>query len=159
MSNNEYTPEHEPDQGSGTEETAGTAAPPGTDFVTRLTGGGVLAKQWVRKTTKGKPTCIPYDRLSTFNARMVPVTGLVELAKVLDDLNQHQAVIHGGLIDREIGEPAKNIPRWLYPRGEDAPATIREAAHYWVLLDVDGIPCMEELDPIGGARKRSSPCH
>src|SRR6516162_5739857 len=78
----------------------------------------------------------------------VPVSNLAELAGILDNLNKHQAVIHGGLIGREVGEVAKNIPRWLYPRSDDAPATIEETPHYWTLLDVDGIPCPEGLDPI-----------
>ena len=146
MSNFEYTAEQEPNQGSGPEETEG-AASPATDFVTRLTCSGALTKQWVRETPKGKPTCIPYDA-SAFNARMVPITGLVELASVLDNLDQHQAVIHGGVIGHEIDEVVKCIPRWLYPRSEDAPATIREASHHWVMMDVDGIQCPDGLDPV-----------
>jgi hypothetical protein len=78
----------------------------------------------------------------------VPVSNLAELAGILDNLNKHQAVIHGGLIGCAVGELAKKIPRWLYPRGDDAPATIEETPHYWTLLDVDGIPCPEGLDPI-----------
>jgi hypothetical protein len=143
MSNNEYTPGQGADQGADTEKTSAA-----TDFITRLTGDGLLTKRWVRETPKRKPTSIAYDQLSIFNAKMVPVTSLAELAGVLDNLNKHQAVIHGGLIGRAVGEVAKNIPRWLYPRGEDAPATIEEAPHYWTLLDVDGIPCPADLDPI-----------
>jgi hypothetical protein len=79
---------------------------------------------------------------------MVPITGLVELASVLDNLDQHQAVIHGGVIGHEIDEVVKCIPRWLYPRSEDAPATIREASHHWVMMDVDGIQCPDGLDPV-----------
>jgi hypothetical protein len=132
-------------QGQGT-ETGSTNQAPAQDFVTVLTSKGpLLTKRWTCKNKKS--TCIPYDRAATFDVKMVPVAGLAELAGVLDKLTEFQAVIHGAL-QPELGKCARDIPRRLYPRGDDEPATITEATHFWVLLDVDGIPCPEGLDPV-----------
>jgi hypothetical protein len=78
---------------------------------------------------------------------MAPVKNLVELASVFEELEPTEAVIYGALRP-ELGRRAMNIPRLLFPRGDDNPATIAEAAHHWVLLDVDGIVCPEGLDPV-----------
>jgi hypothetical protein len=122
------------------------ASPGADDFITVLTSKGpLLAKQWVQEN--GQTKSLPYDRAKTFDAAMVPVTNLTELAGVLDNLNSTEAVIYGAL-SPEFGKRANNISRLLFPRGENDPATITEAAHFWVLLDVDGLVCPAGFDPV-----------
>jgi hypothetical protein len=78
---------------------------------------------------------------------MYGVANLGELAAGLDKLDPRQCVIYGSLCP-ELGDHAQNIPRLLYPRDEDEPATIVEAAHHWLLIDYDGGECPAGLDPV-----------
>ena len=129
--------------------------PPPPDHIAVLTSEGEnLTKVWFRGKNS-KAVNKPYDQAKIFDAQMVPVTKLTELARVLDGLHVDQAVIHGAL-KPELGDQAKGIRRLLYAHGEDAPATLTEAAHHWVLLDVDGIPCPDGLNPVTEPERASA---
>jgi hypothetical protein len=130
----------------------------------KAAGGGARAKDFVlvldtgltdknltktiQRNPDGELAAIPYSKgLSEFNAVHIRVSNLKELAKVLDSLKPTQAVVCGKLVP-ELGSKAKQIPRLLYPRGENDPATIEPAEHFWVMMDVDGVECPAGLDPI-----------
>jgi hypothetical protein len=65
---------------------------------------------------------------------------------VLNDLDQHSCVIHGQLIEGTI-TPCRRLLNADAKTGD--PATIEDAAHYWLLLDIDKIPIQGEVfDPV-----------
>jgi hypothetical protein len=132
------------------EENQRSTSKPADDFVLVLdTGpaGGLLTKT-IRQSPNGKLHCEPYARgVAKFNGTHVAVSSLKGLAEVLNGLRPTQAIVNGKLTP-ELGNKAKNIPRLLYSRGEDDPATIAPADHYWLLMDVDGVECPAGLDPV-----------
>src|SRR5438067_15017 len=87
-----------------------------------------------------------YDKGYLFRFSTRPVACLDDLARVLDGLDRHSCVIYGRLIEgtsmpcrRLLNEDAKT----------DDPATIEDAAHSWVLLDIDKLAIEGDVfDPV-----------
>jgi hypothetical protein len=119
------------------------------DFVLVLDTGemGPVLTKTIWRNKAGQLKKRSYDDASRFDMRHVAVSDLEELAAVLDGLGPHQAIVCGALVP-ELGNRGKDARRLLYPDGEKDPATIQATPHYWVIMDIDGLPCPDGLDPV-----------
>jgi hypothetical protein len=76
-----------------------------------------------------------FDKGYLFNFSTRPVACLDDLARVLDGLDRHSCVIYGRLIEG-TSMPCRRLLNADAKTGD--PATIEDAAHSWVLIDIDG---------------------
>jgi hypothetical protein len=117
------------------------------DFVTVITAAErlLMTKRIVRG--HAGPVVRDYDNAKKFDFTTVEIAaGLEGLAKVLDGLTPRQCIVLGQHID---GAPTHNARRLLHPRPEEGEvATLEEAAHHWLPIDLDAIECPSGLDPI-----------
>ena len=139
--------------------------PDASDFVTVATvlpywDGGPplrLTKRWYRDAD-GKPTCQEYDQAKWCSFEQTPVGSLDDLAQVIAGIGPRprSCLIIGRLRD---GVDPTRARRLLYPRTEPDhngnpvawAATIEDAAHRWLPLDIDSLPARDdkgEFDPI-----------
>ncbi len=87
-----------------------------------------------------------YDKGYLFNFSTPTVGCLDDLARVLNDLDRHSCVIYGRLIEG-TKTPCRRLLNADAKTGD--PATIDDAAHYWLLLDIDKLPIQGEVfDPV-----------
>jgi hypothetical protein len=117
------------------------------DFVTVLSSrSGVQAKQY----SGNDLNCEPWSNSTFFDMYQIAVHGLAGLAKVLDALKQDQCIVVGKLCT-----PPKvlNSRRLLHADSENEPATLKEAAHYWLIIDFDGGGCPDGLDPVAAPER------
>jgi hypothetical protein len=123
------------------------------DLVTLLTTkGGLLAtKRITLRSGAAKPTVQEYDRAKHFSVAERLISGIYELAALLDDIEQRPNVF----VIR--GKPAEGIDRnstvrRVHPRknrdGTVEPCTINPAPRHWIPFDLDALPCPDWLDPI-----------
>jgi hypothetical protein len=139
-----------PDPPTGNENAAQTDT--AADFITVLTSlGPPLTKRWYLDAG-GKPACEPYGKARWFSYERVPIGDLADIARIIASLGPTQCLILGKLRD---GVDPTNALRRLYPRrckdGSIEPATIEDAAHCWLPLDIDSVPARDdvgEFDPI-----------
>src|ERR1700730_6229405 len=86
------------------------------------------------------------DKGYLFNFSTRSVTCLDELAGVLDSLGRHSCVIYGRLIE---GTSMQCRRLWNADSKTGDPATIEDAAHFWILLDIDKLLIEgEAFDPV-----------
>jgi hypothetical protein len=111
-----------------------------TDFITILESDTdqILAKT---RTPEG---CTTNSKAATFDIRTEVISSLTELASILDKLNRYEAPICGQLRPEYIGK-SHGIRRRLHSYAGE-PATLQEAEHRWLLVDIDTLPCPEEID-------------
>jgi len=101
------------------------------DFVTIITS--VEGKRMVKRINEAGGID-PYDRgAKWFSSVKVPVNNLDDLARVLDDIGPRSAIIHGELIDGV--DP--NCHRRRKNEKNGVPPAYREAAHYYLVIDLD----------------------
>ncbi|UEM08150.1 hypothetical protein JL101_036260 (plasmid) [Skermanella rosea] len=123
------------------------------DSVTVLRTFGPLATKRIRfNKPTGSYKFENYGRAAKFSIAEHPVADIHDLAQLLEATAQDPQ----SFVVR--GKPAEGIDRQcaqrrLYPRknkatGEIEPATLEPADRHWLLLDVDGIPCPDTIDPI-----------
>ena len=90
-----------------------------------------------------------YDKGYLFTFSTPAVTCLDDLAGVLDSLGRHSCVIYGRLIEG-ASMPCRRLLN-ADPKTGD-PATIEDAAHPWVLLDIDKLSIEGDIfDPLRAA--------
>lgn len=89
---------------------------------------------------------VGYDSARTFDAAEVPVMDMDHLYRRLLKLADEPrcCVIRGGL---KTGDRAVKIRRLAYDKGDECPATMKERAHQWVALDMEGIELPDGIDP------------
>src|SRR6266571_2611436 len=121
------------------------------DFVTVATSlGPLMTKRWY-PAPDGKPQCDAYAKGKWFSFEQRPVAELADLFQIINSLTPQQSLILGRPRD---GVDLSNARRLLYDRKEDGelvPATIEDAAHRFVLLDIDGVQATDEageFDPL-----------
>ena len=127
-------------------------APPGPDFVTILTSRGPrLTKRWYLGPG-GDPQCEEYGKAKHFDFTEKPITGLDDLKRILGEIGPKSCLILGRLKD---GVDPTNALRRLHDHklddGTVKSATIEDAAHYWLPIDVDGVDACDdkgEFDPV-----------
>jgi hypothetical protein len=130
--------------------------PPGelADFVTVLTAKGhqraTKIIQW--HGDLGFAEVLPYGSLRTFSATEETVSGIDDLAALLDRIAGEfsSLITRGKLAD---GIDRNRMRRLALPqRRSDGtvaePATLEPATHFWIPLDVDALPCPGWLDPV-----------
>jgi hypothetical protein len=87
-----------------------------------------------------------FDKGYLFNFSTRPVACLDDLARVLDGLKQHSCVIYGRLIEG-TSMPCRRLLNTDAKTGDAA--TIEDAAHSWVLLDIDKLAIEGDVfDPV-----------
>jgi hypothetical protein len=137
------------------------ARPP--DFITVATAAdGKLMTKVFFVDREGREQTRSYDKGYLFNFSTTPVACLDDLARVLDELDQHSCVIYGQLIEGR-SMPCRRLLNADAKTGD--PATIEDAAHCWVLLDIDKLavdgdvfdPVMEPERAVEYIRKKLPP--
>jgi hypothetical protein len=124
-----------------------------TDTMTVMRTFGPLA---TKRITFNKPTGSynfdNYGKAALFSILEHPVSDIHELAKVFDLIGKdaQSFVVRGKPIE---GIDRQRAQRRLYPRknkttGKIEPATLEDADRHWLLVDVDGVPCPDYIDPI-----------
>jgi hypothetical protein len=87
-----------------------------------------------------------FDKGYLFNFSTRPVACLDDLARVLDGLKQHSCVIYGRLIEG-TSMPCRRLLNRDAKTGDAA--TVEDAAHSWVLLDIDKLAIEDDVfDPV-----------
>jgi hypothetical protein len=105
------------------------------DFITVATAAdGKLMTKIFFVDRDGREQTRNFDKGYLFNFSTPPVACLDDLARVLDGLDQHSCVIYGRLI-KGTAMPCRRLLNADAKTGD--PATIEDAAHSWVLLDID----------------------
>src|SRR5579862_2105082 len=119
-----------------------TLDPGQRDFITVATAAdGKLMTKIFLVDSDGRKMVRKYDKGYLFNFAAQPVGSLDDLARVLDSPDQHSCVIYGRLIDG-----TRTPCQRLYTQ---EPLAIEDAAHYWLLLDIDELPIEGEVfDPV-----------
>lgn len=122
-----------------------SAAP--TDFVTVATAvDGKLMTKVFFADGQGRGQTLSYDKGYRFNFSTLAVSCLDDLAGVLDGLDQHSCVLYGRLIEG-TETPCRRLLNADKKTGD--PATIEDAAHFWLLLDIDKLAVEGEMfDPV-----------
>src|SRR5712671_3871842 len=117
------------------------------DVVTVLTAKGHRrASKLIRwREDLGFPEILPYDGMKTFSAVEEPVSGIDGFTALLDPIERDPSafIVRGRLADGVD----RNRMRRLARTGIE-PATLQPAAHHWIPLDVDTLPCPDLLDPV-----------
>jgi len=136
----------EPGRSMSTLEKGGSGAGP-PDFVTvATTADGKLMTKVCFVDSAGREQTRSYDKGYLFNFSMQPIGSLDDLARVLDGLGRHSCVIYGRLIEGT----AMPCRRLLTDKETGDLATIEDAPHRWVLLDIDKLAIEgEAFDPVG----------
>jgi len=107
------------------------------DFVTVATAAdGKLMTKIFFVDSEGREQFRSYDKCYFFNFSTPAIACLDDLARVLDGLDRHSCVIYGRLIEGTV-TPCRRLKNADAETGD--PATIEDAAHSWLLLDIDGI--------------------
>lgn len=119
-----------------------------TDFVTVLTSadGKILTKRHTATETIG------YDRGLLFTSKKVAIKNLRDLAELVQKIGANQCVIHGTTIEGLAADQPHY--RRVHER-PDEPATYADAAHRWLLVDLDikePVPLAEWLGKIAAGR-------
>jgi hypothetical protein len=141
---------HRRPEGQADEEAA-SAQP--LDSITVLRSlGRPLTKRFRYNKPTGTYSEEPYGNASIFSISEVPLSGFWSFAECLEATSSDQqcAPVRGKPAD---GVNRRRARRRLHPRknkatGEIEPATLEQVDRHWTLLDVDGIPCPENIDPI-----------
>lgn len=116
------------------ETTRGTGAGL-SDFVTVATAAdGKLMTKVFSVDSEGREQTLSYDKGYRFNFSTPAVACLQDLAQVLDGLDRYSCVIYGRLIEGTL-TPCRRLLNADKETGD--PAAIEDAAHYWLLLDID----------------------
>jgi hypothetical protein len=116
------------------------------------TFGPLATKRITYNPPTGSYSFQDYGRAALFSISEHPVSSIHELAAMLAQIGKDPQcfIVRGAIID---GTDRKRAQRRLLPRrnkttGQMEPATLEHADRHWLLLDVDGIPCPESIDPI-----------
>jgi hypothetical protein len=130
---------------SSPEKSALCAGP--TDFVTVATAAdGKLMTKVFFADGQGRGQTRSYDKGYRFNFSTPAVSCLDDLAGVLDGLDQHSCVLYGRLIEG-TETPCRRLLN--ADKKTDDPATIEDAPHFWLLLDIDKLAVEGEMfDPV-----------
>ncbi|HUI35445.1 MAG TPA: hypothetical protein VLX67_07965, partial [Stellaceae bacterium] len=124
----------------------------GADMATILTTRGPLAtKRITLPPGATRPVIEPYGNAAFFSILEAPVSGIDDLAVVLNwvELRPTSFLVRG--------KPAEGIDRRnargrLHARkakdGTVEPATLESAVRHWIPLDLDSIACPNWLDPV-----------
>jgi hypothetical protein len=132
-----------PEPEGAPEGTAGTAE---KDFVTLLTAAEkskILTKRILLGVSG--PVIRDYDLAKHFLFEKKEIRGLSDIKRVFDDIGPNTAIVLGAPTDAAV-MGARRLLR-DDPRTGDR-ATLVVTKHPWVLIDCEGIPCPEGLDPI-----------
>ncbi len=124
----------------------------GADSVTVLTTKGPLATKCITLPPGAtRPVIEAYGKAAYFSISEAPVSGIDDLAAVLNsvELRQTSFLVRGKPAE---GIDRRNARRRLHARiGKDGtvePATLGPVARHWIPLDLDSIACPDWLDPI-----------
>lgn len=117
------------------------------DFITVATAAdGKLMTKIFLVDSDGREQTRSYDKGYLFNFSTPAVACLDDLARVLDHLGRHSCVIYGRLIEGTV-TPCRRLMKTDAKTGD--PAAIEDAAHFWLLLDIDKIAIEgEAFDPV-----------
>ena len=117
------------------------------DFITVATAAdGKLMTKVFFVDRDGEEQTLSYDKGYLFTFFTRPAACLDDLARVLDGLDRHSCVIYGRLIEG-TSMPCRRLLNADQKTGH--PATIEDAAHSWILLDIDKLAIEGELfDPV-----------
>ena len=126
---------------------AQSVGPEQPDFITVATAAdGKLMTKVFFADRDGTEQTRSYDKGYLFRFSTRPVACLDDLARVLDGLDRHSCVIYGRLIEG-TSMPCRRLLNADQKTGH--PATIEDAAHSWILLDIDKLAIEGELfDPV-----------
>jgi hypothetical protein len=118
-----------------------------TDFITLLTTtkkSQILTKQ-ISLDQDGNPHLQDYDQAKHFRFDKVTVSGLSDLARVVDSVSSNSALVLGEPTDAAV----TGARRLAYDRPESGErATLTATTHHWLPVDLDSVPCPDGLDPI-----------
>ncbi len=122
------------------------------DFVTVATAAdGKLMTKVFLVDSEGHEQTSSYDKGYLFNFSTPAVACLDDLARVLDGLDRHSCVIYGRLIKGTV-TPCRRLLNADAKTGD--PATIEDAAHSWLLLDIDKLAIEGEVfDPVAEPKR------
>jgi hypothetical protein len=117
------------------------------DFITVATAAdGKLMTKIFYVDRDGKEQTRSNDKGYLFRFSTRPVACLDDLARVLDSLDRHSCVIYGRVIEG-TSMPCRRLLNADQKTGD--PATIEDAAHSWVLLDIDKLAIEGDVfDPV-----------
>jgi hypothetical protein len=117
------------------------------DFITvAAAADGKLMTKVFFVDSEGQEQTRSCDKGYLFNFLMSAVSCLDDLARVLDSLDQHSCVIYGRPIEGTL-MPCRRLLNADKTTGE--PATIEDAAHSWLLLDIDKLAIEDDVfDPV-----------
>jgi hypothetical protein len=119
-----------------------------SDFVTVATAvdGKLMTKIFFVDGQRREQTR-SFDKGYLFNFSTPAVGCLDDLARVLDGLDRHSCVIYGRLIEGTV-TPCRRLLNADEKTG--APATLEDAAHFWLLIDIDKLEIEGKMfDPVG----------
>jgi len=125
----------------------GNPPDPPRDLITVATAAdGKLMTKVFFVDHDGEEQTRSYDKGYLFNFSARPLACLDDLARVLDGLDRHSCVIYGRLIEG-TSMPCRRL---LNPDAKTGhPSTIEDAAHSWILLDIDKLGIEGEVfDPV-----------
>jgi hypothetical protein len=131
------------------EEQEAASGAPGLlpDFITvAAAADGKLMTKIFYIDREGREQTRNCDKGYFFNFPMSAVSCLDDLAQVLDSLDQHSCVIYGRPIEGTL-MPCRRLLNADKTTGEAA--TIEDAAHSWLLLDIDKLAIEgDQFDPV-----------
>ena len=122
------------------------------DFVTVLTakGGRHATKLIICRQDRGFPEIVPYDSMKSFSAIEEKISGIDDLGALLDRISgSRSAFIVRGRVAEGV-DRSRMLRRTRARRrgGIVEPPTLEAAAHYWIPIDLDALPCPNWLDPV-----------
>src|SRR5438045_1985374 len=113
------------------------------DFITVATAAdGKLMTKVFFVDRDGEEQTLSYDKGYLFNFFTQPAACLDDLVRVLDGLDRHSCVIYGRLI-AGTSMPCRRLLNADQKTGH--PATIEDAAHSWIMLDIDKLAIEGEI--------------
>ena len=121
------------------------------DYVTFLSAQAAAAKRFSRDKETGAVHVESYGRAKSFMVNVYGLTNIRLMAKGLANVESwsNSFLIRGHSLN---GEQVQKTFRRIHPRkfedGTVEEATFESAAHHWVPLDIDSLPCPDGLDPI-----------
>ena len=121
------------------------------DYVTFLSAQAAAAKRFSRDKETGAVHVENYGRAKSFMVDVYGLTNIRLMAKGLANVESwsNSFLIRGHSLN---GEQIQKTFRRIHTRkledGTVEEATFESAAHHWVPLDIDSLPCPDGMDPI-----------
>jgi hypothetical protein len=122
------------------------------DFVTVLSakGGRRATKLIIWRKELGFPEILRYDFMRTFSAIEEKISGIDDLAALLERISGSSSafIVRGRVSEGVDRDRMLRRARARQRDGMVEPPTLEAAAHYWIPVDLDALPCPNWLDAV-----------